>query len=69
MLVTARRGCDSHCCCQVFCTVWVDWPKNKKDLLPKLSNHWVGPCKVLEQVLDMVYHTIGKWWLRLLRQD
>lgn len=49
--------------------VWVYWSTRKKDPFSKLSNHWVGPCKVLEQVLVMVYHTIGKWRDAVLRQD
>lgn len=28
--------------------VWVYWSTRKKDLLPKLGNHWVGPCKLLK---------------------
>lgn len=72
MLVTARRACDPCCCGQDFALwnhVWVYWPTHKKDLLPKLSKQWVGLCKVLEQVLDMVYHTIGKWQAVALHQD
>lgn len=64
VLVTTRRAFDTRCCGQDFplwVHAWVYRPIHKKDLLPKLSNHWVWPCKVLEQVVDMVYHTVGKW--------
>lgn len=67
IMVADAGGCqkslDTHCCGQNLAPwgyVWVYWPTPKKDLLPKLSNYWVGLSKLFEQVLDMVYHTVGK---------
>ncbi|CAL9703513.1 unnamed protein product [Knipowitschia caucasica] len=35
--------------------VWVYNPKRKKGRCPKLDSHWDGPCRVLEQVGEVVY--------------
>lgn len=35
----------------------------------KTCNHWVGKCKMLEQLLDMVYHKVGKWKAVGLHQE
>uniref|UniRef100_A0AAV2KTQ3 Gypsy retrotransposon integrase-like protein 1 n=1 Tax=Knipowitschia caucasica TaxID=637954 RepID=A0AAV2KTQ3_KNICA len=35
--------------------VWVYTPKRKKGRCPKLDSHWDGPCRVLEQVGEVVY--------------
>lgn len=35
--------------------VWVYNPTRKKDVSPKLTSKWVGPCEVLEQLSDVVY--------------
>ncbi|CAL9691335.1 unnamed protein product [Knipowitschia caucasica] len=35
--------------------VWVFSPKRKKGRCPKLDCHWVGPCRVLEKLGEVVY--------------
>ncbi|CAI5656789.1 unnamed protein product [Oreochromis niloticus] len=35
--------------------VWVYNPQRKKGRCPKLSSDWVGPCKVLERLGEVVY--------------
>lgn len=35
--------------------VWVYSPQRKKGRCPKLDSHWVGPCRVLERVGEVVY--------------
>lgn len=35
--------------------VWVFCPDRKKGISPKLTSKWFGPCKVLEQLSDVVY--------------
>ena len=35
--------------------VWTYSPKRKKGRCPKLDSHWVGPCRVLERLGEVVY--------------
>lgn len=35
--------------------VWVYSPRRKKGRCPKLDCHWVGPCRVLERMGEVVY--------------
>lgn len=35
--------------------VWVHKPQRRKGRRPKLGNEWVGPCRVVERLSDVVY--------------
>lgn len=35
--------------------VWVHNPQRKKGRCPKLDSEWVGPCRVLERLGEVVY--------------
>lgn len=37
--------------------VWVYAPKRTKGKFPKLQSNWIGPCRVLERVGEVVYRT------------
>ncbi|KAF7648365.1 hypothetical protein LDENG_00157990, partial [Lucifuga dentata] len=53
-----KQAYDTRCQGRTFMAgekVWVYCPARKKGVSPKLTSQWLGPCKVLEQLSDVVY--------------
>ncbi len=50
--------------------VWVYCPARKKGDSPKLISQWMGPCGVLENLLDIVYWVkLRVRWMVVIHRD
>lgn len=43
---------------QVGDQVWYHWPRRKVGLCPKLQSPWVGPCRVVKKLSDVVFRIV-----------
>ncbi|KAL7883281.1 hypothetical protein SRHO_G00009390 [Serrasalmus rhombeus] len=62
-----RRAYDMRCygaSLPVDSNVWLYNPQRKKGLCPKLQSAWVGPCRVLSRIGEVVYRI--RWGRRRL---